>query len=96
MNRSRFVFAVLVALALALTRPVSAQMGMDIFQRPAITKVFHPVVGKGAVYVNAAKDGKMTRTNEISIVGNDSFEGKVSGCRFIPAIPRAKSSSARA
>jgi hypothetical protein len=42
----------------------------------AITKVFHPVVGKGAVYLDAGKDGKTTRTTEIAIVGKDSFEGK--------------------
>jgi hypothetical protein len=44
-------------------------MGMDMFKRPAITKVFHPVVGKGAVYLDTEKDGKTSRSSEIEIVG---------------------------
>lgn len=78
MNRSWFVFAVLVAFAFVAVEPLSAQMGMDMFKRPAITKVFHPVVGKGAVYLDTDKDGKTSRTSEIAIVGKDSFEGKES------------------
>jgi len=50
-------------------------MGMDIFKRPAIAKYFHPVVGKGAVYMNTDKDGKSHNT-EIAVVGKDSFEGR--------------------
>ena len=70
-----FVCAVFLAFALALVQPASAQMGMDMFKRPAITKVFHPVVGKGAAYLSTDKDGK-TRNSEISIVGKDSIDGK--------------------
>lgn len=75
MKRSCLVLLVLLVLALAAASPSSAQMGMDIFKRPAITKVFRPVVGKGAVYLDTTKDGK-TRNSEISIVGKDSVEGK--------------------
>ncbi|HXH68589.1 MAG TPA: hypothetical protein VNI81_15400 [Candidatus Limnocylindrales bacterium] len=75
MKRSCFVLVFLATLALAASQPARAQMGMDIFKRPAITKVFHPVVGKGAVYLDTTKDGK-SRNSEISIVGQESFEGK--------------------
>jgi hypothetical protein len=50
-------------------------MGMDIFKRPAITKVFHPVVGKGAVYQDTGKDAR-SKTTEISIVGKEMTDGK--------------------
>jgi hypothetical protein len=76
MQRCWFVFTFLAALSLAAAFPAQAQMGMDMFKRPAIAKVFHPVVGKGAVYLDAGKDGKTNRTTEIAIVGKDSFEGK--------------------
>jgi hypothetical protein len=76
MKRCWFVLAFLAALTLVTPQPASAQMGMDMFKRPAIAKVFHPVVGKGAVYLDTDKDGKTTRTTEIAIVGKDSFEGK--------------------
>jgi hypothetical protein len=75
MRRSCFVLAFLAAFALAAAQPARAQMGMDIFKRPAITKVFHPIVGKGAVYLDTTKDGK-ARNSEISIVGKESVEGK--------------------
>jgi len=76
MKRSWYVFALLAALALATARPAQAQIGMDLFKRPAITKAFHPVVGKGAVYIDAGRDGKNTRTIEIAVIGKDSFEGQ--------------------
>jgi hypothetical protein len=69
MYRRWFVFAVLVAFAFVAVEPLSAQMGMDMFKRPAITKVFQPVVGKGAVYLDTEKDGKTSRSSEIEIVG---------------------------
>jgi hypothetical protein len=76
MKRCWFALALFCALTLVATAPAHAQMGMDIFKRPAITKVFHPVVGKGAAYLDTDNEGKTTRTSEISIVGRDSFEGK--------------------
>ena len=75
MKRSWLVFAVLLSFAIAFSQSASAQMGMNMFKRPAITKVFHPVVGKGAAYLSTDKDGK-TRNSEISIVGKDSIDGK--------------------
>jgi hypothetical protein len=78
MKRCWFVLAFFCALTLVAAAPAHPQMGMDMFKRPAIAKVFHPVVGKGAVYLDndKDKDGKTTRTSEIAIVGKDSFEGK--------------------
>jgi hypothetical protein len=75
MKRSWLILAVLAAVAFAAPRSASAQMGMDMFKRPAITKVFHPVVGKGAAYLSTDKDGK-TRNTEISIVAKGSVDGK--------------------
>jgi hypothetical protein len=75
MKRRCLAIAFLATLLLAVAS-ARAQMGMDLFKRPAITKVFHPVIGKGAVYVGTGKDGKITRTTEIAIVGKDSFEIK--------------------
>ena len=76
MKRSWHVMAILAAMSLGAASYSHAQMGMDMFKRPAITKVFRPVVGKGAVYLDTDKDGKDARTSEIAIVGKDSFEGK--------------------
>jgi hypothetical protein len=75
MKRSCYLPAFLAALALAFSQPAAAQMGMDMFKRPSITKVFHPVIGKGAVYLDTDKDGKNSRTSEIAVVGKESFEG---------------------
>jgi hypothetical protein len=71
----RCCLAITFLAALLLAAAAHAQMGMDIFKRPTITKVFHPVVGKGAAYLSTDKDGK-TRNSEISIVGKDSVDGK--------------------
>jgi hypothetical protein len=76
MQRSWYVRAIFLALAIAAAQRAHAQMGMDLFKRPAITKAFHPVVGKGAVYADASKDGNNTRTIEIAVIGKDSFEGQ--------------------
>jgi hypothetical protein len=53
-------------------------MGVDVFRRPSFTKVFHPVVGKGAEYETASKAGSdtKTRTMAIGIVGKESVNGK--------------------
>jgi len=78
MKRSWHLVAILAAISLAAASSSHAQMGMDMFKRPSITKVFHPVVGKGAVYLDTDKDGKTSRTSEIAVVSKDSFEGKES------------------
>jgi hypothetical protein len=69
------------AVALALmgcARAAEAQMGMDYFARPAITRVFHPTVGKGAAYETTTKmDGNAkTSTLEMGVVGKESVDGK--------------------
>jgi len=75
MKRSWIAAAVVAVLSLAVANTAHAQMGMDIFKRPSITKAFHPVVGKGAAYLSTNKSGG-TRNTEIGIVGKDSAEGK--------------------
>jgi hypothetical protein len=67
-----------VWLVLVLAVPARAQMGMDLFRRPAIAKAFHPVVGKGALYeeVSLGANGSRTRSMEIAIVGKDTVDGK--------------------
>lgn len=65
----------LAVVLLLVVRLANAQMGMDIFKRPAIIKAFHPVVGKGAAYLSTDKNGG-TRNTEIGIVGKDSADGK--------------------
>lgn len=75
MKRCVRAAALPVLCLLFLVPLVHAQMGMDIFKRPSITKAFHPVVGKGAAYQSTDKNGG-TRNSEIGIVGKDSAEGK--------------------
>lgn len=66
---------VILAAFLLFVAIAHAQMGMDIFKRPSITKAFHPVVGKGAAYLDTEKSGS-TRSTEIGIVAKDSADGK--------------------
>jgi hypothetical protein len=63
---------------LAFSSVARPQLGMDIFKKPSITKVFHPVVGKGAQYETTSKTGSNTKTHsmEIGIVGKESVDGK--------------------
>ena len=63
---------------LAFSNTARPQMGMDIFRKPSITKVFHPVVGKGAQYETASKTGGDAKPHsmEIGIVGKESVDGK--------------------
>lgn len=75
MKRSWIVVVLFAMVCLAIGKPVRAQMGMDLFKRPAITKVFRPVVGKGAIYEDTGKDAKL-HTTEISVVGKESADGK--------------------
>jgi len=75
MKRSWIVAAIVVVLSLAVVNTARAQMGMDIFKRPSITKAFHPVVGKGAAYLSTNKNGG-THDMEIGIVGKESADGK--------------------
>jgi hypothetical protein len=75
MKRCCFAVAIVALLSLFAVCMTQAQMGMDLFKRPAITKVIHPVVGKGAAYTDTGKEAK-PRTTEISIVAKDSVDGK--------------------
>jgi hypothetical protein len=66
----------LVLLLLCAAVPVCAQMGMDMFRKPAILKVFHPVVGKGAQYQTTSTTGGSSRMEELSLIGKDTVDGK--------------------
>jgi hypothetical protein len=65
-------------LMLGFASPARAQLGMDLFKKPSFTKVFHPVVGKGAEYETITTVGSdtKTRTMEMGVVGKESVEGK--------------------
>jgi hypothetical protein len=74
------IYLILFAVCLALTphAPLRAQMGMNIFQKPAIASVFHPVVGGGAVYQTTHRDAPNDppSTEEMSVVAKESVDGK--------------------
>jgi len=68
-----------VTFFLGLAFPAPAQMGMDIFKKPAIAKAFNPVVGKGAEYETTSTGGShgaKNRTMQMYIVGKESVDGK--------------------
>lgn len=68
--------AVLVGAGLCLMvgTAASAQMGMQFFKKPAISDIFKPQVGNGAVYEN--QQGENKGTIEMTVVGQESVEGK--------------------
>ncbi len=68
------VSLVFAGLSMLLGTAARAQMGMDLFKKPAITDIFKPVVGSGAVY-ETERDQKKT-TLEMTIVGQESVDGK--------------------
>src|SRR5215472_2357214 len=91
MKRSWMIVGSLALFSVAVSAPARAQMGMDIFKRPSITKAFHPVIGKGAAYEDTGKEAK-PRTTEISIVGKDSIAGKDAyWMQFVSTGPDGKS-----
>jgi hypothetical protein len=64
----------LVVVSFSLPSSVRAQMGMDMFKKPSFTKVFNPVVGKGAEYQTIKTDSKTTpQTTQMFIVGKMLF-----------------------
>ena len=67
-------------LVLALASPflTRAQLGMDLFKKPSITKAFHPLVGKGAEYETTTKGNGEAKghTMEMGIVGKETVDGK--------------------
>jgi hypothetical protein len=67
----------LVVVSFSLPASVRAQMGMDMFKKPSFTKVFNPVVGKGAEYQTIKTDSKTTpQSTQMFIVGKESVDGK--------------------
>ena len=77
MKRMWLAIAV-VALSLGLACRADAQMGMGMFQRPAIAKFVNPVVGKGAQYdtVRTGAKGEKASTIDLAVVGKESVDGK--------------------
>ena len=74
----RLVIALsLIAVSLCLAYSARAQMGMDMFKKPAFTKVFNPVVGKGAEYETIKSNSQNApRTMQMFIVSKETVEGK--------------------
>jgi hypothetical protein len=77
MNR---IYAAMAAVGLSLGCgcTAQAQMGMNLFQKPAIAKFVNPVVGKGSEYLTTPTEsgsGK-TRTMEMGVIGKESVDGK--------------------
>ena len=62
------------AVALALAVPVWAQMGMGM-RSPAISGIFHPVVGQGAAYELKGHDQNM-KEMEVAVVGKEDYQGQ--------------------
>jgi hypothetical protein len=73
----RMAWAVLL-FAFAFASSTRAQMGMDLFKKPAFTKAFHPVVGQGAEYQSTSKKGSTDKTSimDMGIVGKESVAGQ--------------------
>jgi hypothetical protein len=78
MKRSSGIVAISVMVLLGFASAAQAQMGMDLFNRPAIAKLFNPVVGKGAQYEVTRKTSKEpgSRQMEMGVVGKEMVEGK--------------------
>ena len=71
------IYVAISVLVSGIASAAYAQMGMDLFRKPSITKAFHPVVGKGAQYETSGKGGgAKTHTMEMGIVGKESVDGK--------------------
>jgi hypothetical protein len=73
-----YVALAIMALSLGLACTTTAQMGMDLFKKPAIAKFVNPVVGRGAQYESTRADAKDTtpHTIEMSVVAKDTVDGK--------------------
>jgi hypothetical protein len=73
MKRVQVLFA-LVACA-CLCPALNAQMGMNVFKKPNIANIFHPVVGYGGQY-EIQKSGGRTEAFEMTIVGSEPVDGR--------------------
>ncbi len=72
-----YLAGAIAALCAGLSCPAKAQMGMNIFQKPAIAKFVNPVVGQGAQYETTRTDAKdKNQTMELSVVGKESVDGQ--------------------
>jgi hypothetical protein len=54
----------------------AAHAQMDFFKHPAISAIFHPVVGNGAVYESSSAGSDTKNTMEMLVVGKDTAAGK--------------------
>lgn len=68
--------AVAAAALLGLGATLAAGPGaqLNFFRKPNIANIFHPEVGKGALYETKLENGK-TETMEMSVVGRESVDG---------------------
>lgn len=74
MKRMAWVALLLAVFGCAFS--VRAQLGMDMFtKRLTITKVFHPIVGKGAQYEDTKGNGS-NNVMEMAIIGKETVDGK--------------------
>jgi hypothetical protein len=65
------------AALLLINSAVRAQMGMNVFQKPSIANIFHPVVGSGALYQVTSTDSPNDppKQQQFSIVGKEVVDG---------------------
>jgi hypothetical protein len=68
------VLLVAACLCLAIGTAARAQMGMEMFKKPAIADIFKPVVGSGAVYETEREQKKSTM--EMFVVAQEAVDGK--------------------
>ena len=68
------VLLVAGGLCLIVGTAARAQMGMEMFKKPAIADIFKPVVGSGAVYETEREQKKSTM--EMSVVAQEAVDGK--------------------
>ena len=63
------LISALLLIAASFCLPYSArpQMGMDMFKKPSFTKVFNPVVGKGAEYQTIKADSQNYPANHADV-----------------------------
>ena len=71
------IFAALLGLGccISLSPLAGAQFGANLFSKPNIADVFHPVVGQGALYEEQHKDGSKI-SMEMSVLGKEMPDGQ--------------------
>ncbi len=70
-----FVGLLVLSVCSVLSSAASAQFGANIFKKPNISDIFHPVVGQGALYEEQRKDGTKTSL-EMSVIGKETVDGQ--------------------